>query len=336
MDKTRIAIIGLGGIAQLVHLPILNKQKNVTIEAVAELNKNKLNSLASKFNIKNKFQDYKELISNVDFDAAIIATPTNTHKDIAVELIKAKKPVLIEKPIALNYAEAKEIYEATKKYKTRAMVGLNLRFRPDAMLLKSLINSGELGEIFYIKSGWLKKQSSSENWFMKKQQSGGGVVIDLGISLLDLALWLLDYSPAKSVSVQTFKHQTSSVEDSAVGFLRFENSSVIHLEVSWSLYSEKDSFTMTTFGTEGTAHLNPLRAYKRVEATHIDYTSSSSSADKNLFKKSYENELKHFIGAVKGNNPFLSSIDEAMERMKILKAVYLSAEKNSEILIKEL
>lgn len=336
MDKTRIAIIGLGGIAQLVHLPILNKLKNVSIEAVAELNKNKLNSLASKFNIKNKFQDYNELLEKVDFDAAIIATPTNTHKDIAVNILKNKKPVLIEKPIALNYEEAKEISEAAKKYATRAMVGLNLRFRPDAMLLKSLINSGELGKIFYIKSGWLKKQSSTENWFMKKQQSGGGVVIDLGILLLDLALWLLEYSKVKSVSVQTFRHQTSSVEDSAVGLLRFENSAVIHLEASWSLYSEKDSFTLTAFGTEGTAHLNPLRAYKRIEATHIDYTSTSGANDKNLFKKSYENELKHFIGAVKGNNPFLSSIDEALTRMKILQAIYQSAENNSEILIKEI
>ncbi len=74
------------------------------------------------------------------------------------------------------------------------MVGMNLRYRPDTMLLRSFINSNEIGEPFYIKCGWIRKQSSSEKWFTKKEESGGGVIIDLGIHLLDLALWLLGLS----------------------------------------------------------------------------------------------------------------------------------------------
>jgi predicted dehydrogenase len=61
------------------------------------------------------------------------------------------------------------------------------------MLLRSFINSKEIGEPFYVKCGWIRKQSSSEKWFTKKEESGGGVIIDLGIHILDLALWLLDY-----------------------------------------------------------------------------------------------------------------------------------------------
>ncbi len=335
MEKTKIGVIGLGGIAQLVHLPIISKLKNASILAVAELNKTRLNAIADKFNIEKRFTDYKQMLALEDLEAIIIATPTHTHLEIATDCIKAGKDVLIEKPIARNYEETKKINDIAAKTGSKVMVGTNLRFRPDAMLLKSLINSGELGEIYYIRCSWLRKQSSKQKWFIRKNESGGGAIIDLGLSLLDLAIWLIDYPPIKSVTVQKFNHFTKTVEDSAVGLIRLNNSFVINFEISWSLHSEKDSLGLTAFGTEGTAHLNPLVAYRRVGAAHIDYTTSSATNTKTLYKKSYENELKHFIGAVRGNNPLLSSSSEALRRMKLLEALYKSAELNSEVLVEK-
>ena len=167
-NNTKIGVIGLGGVAQLVHLPILSKINSVEIAAVSELNKTRLKSVADKFSVKERFDDFTEMLDKVDLDAVIISTPTNTHKDIAVECLKQNKHVLIEKPVALNYEEAKQIDDAAKKNKCNAMVGMNFRFRPDAMLLKSLINSGELGDLFYIKCGWARKKSSEQKWFNKK------------------------------------------------------------------------------------------------------------------------------------------------------------------------
>ncbi len=135
-ENTKIAVIGLGGVAQLVRLPILSKINSAEIVAVSELSKTRLNTVADKFHIKERFTNFKEMIEKVDFDAAIISTPTNTHKDIAVECLNNKKHVLIEKPIALNFEEAKEIDDAAKKNKCHAMVGMNFRFRPDTMLSK--------------------------------------------------------------------------------------------------------------------------------------------------------------------------------------------------------
>jgi predicted dehydrogenase len=330
-SKTRIAVIGLGGVAQLVHIPILKKEKNVEISAVSEINKSRLNSVAEKFGIKNKFTDYREMLDKSEYDAVIISTPTNTHYEIALESIQKSPYILLEKPFTRSYSEAKEVHEKAKKAKCNLMVGMNMRFRPDAMLLKSLLNSGELGEVFYLRCGWLRKQSSKEKWFLQKKQSGGGVIIDLGIALIDLACWLLGNPKIENVSVQTYNHQTKSVEDSAVGLIRFKNSALLNFEISWSLHSEHDSMNFTAFGTEGTAHLNPLRAYKRIGSTRIDFTTSRSGDARQLFKKSYENELKHFISAVRGNNPILSSSDEALYRMKLLELLYLSAEKSSQI-----
>jgi predicted dehydrogenase len=331
MEKTNIAVIGLGGIAQLVHLPILSKLNNAHIAAVSDINRNRLKTVAEKFSINKQSVDYKEIINDDNIHAVVLATPTNTHKDIAIDCLNAKKDVLIEKPIARSTAEAKEIFAAAKKNKKKIMVGMNLRFRPDAMLMKSLVSSGELGDIFYIRCGWLRKQSSEQKWFLNKNQSGGGVIIDLGILMLDLSLWIMGDAKIKSVSVQKFNHNTKDVEDSAIGLVRLENESIISFEVSWGLHSEWDKFHLAAFGTKGTAHLNPLRAYKRLESTHIDYTIPNSANSQNLFKKSYENELKHFIVAVRDNNYFTSSADDSIMLMNLLEAIYKSAQLKKEV-----
>ena len=110
MEKTKIGIIGLGGIAQLVHLPNLAKMNNVVVTSVAEINKNRLTTIADKFNIQERYKDYNELLEKSDVEAVIIATPTSTHSEVAIACLKAKKDVLVEKPLARTYAEAKPDY----------------------------------------------------------------------------------------------------------------------------------------------------------------------------------------------------------------------------------
>lgn len=331
MDKVKIGVIGLGGVAQLVHLPNLAKISGADLTAVAEVNKNRLLTISNKFNVKEKFSSYKEMLEKSNIDAVIIATPTSTHTEIAIDCLNAGKDVLVEKPLARTYAEAKKIVDAAKKNKKKIMVGMNLRYRPDTMLLRSFINTKEIGEPFYVKCGWIRKQSSSEKWFTKKEQSGGGVIFDLGIHLLDLALWLLDYPEITSVSSQNFYHNTKSVEDTSISCVKCDNSAVINMEVSWSLPVEKDHFFLDVYGTKGSFSSNPFRLYKKVENDYINLTPTQVDNPTVLFKKSYLNELKSFIGAINGLNPVFSPGEEAMQRMKIIEAMYLSAEKKQEI-----
>ena len=330
-EKTTLGIIGLGSIAQVVYLPILKKMQNVEIKAVSEIKSSRLNSLADKYNIKNRYVDYKDLLEKEELDAVIIATPTNTHAQIAIDALNAGKNLLIEKPVARSVKETQLIYEAAQRTGLKVMVGMNLRFRPDAMLLKSLIKNGEIGEIFYVRCGWIRKQSSQQSWFWQKEKAGGGVLFDLGILLLDLTFWLLDFPEVKTVSVQKFCNETETVEDSAVGLLRLGEKTVINFEVSWSLHSDTDSLMLSAYGKGGTAHLNPLKLYRRIGSGHLDYTPATSGKGKNLYKKSYENELKHFIGILRDELPLIASIGGALQRMKILEALYKSAELNQEI-----
>jgi predicted dehydrogenase len=333
MEKTKIAVIGLGGIAQLAHLPILTKLPNVQLVAVSDTNKTRLKAVGDRYGVKNVYQDYNEMLDKEEIEGVVIATPTDTHSAIAIDCLKAKKDVLIEKPIARNLEEAKEIQAAAKKYKKQVMVGMKLRYRPDSMLTRSLVNSGELGDIFYIRCGWLRKQSSEQKWFLNKSQSGGGVLIDLGILILDLALWIMNDHKLKSVSVETFSHTTKDVEDTAVGLVRFSDERVISFEVSWGLHAEWDKFHLAAFGTKGTAHLNPLKAYKRLESGHIDYTLPTSATASNLYKKAFENELKHFVAAVRDNSPMVSSGEDALMLMRLLDAIYKSAELKKEVML---
>jgi predicted dehydrogenase len=336
MDTIKVAVIGLGGIAQLVHLPNLLKTNNVKVTAVAEINKSRLNTIADKFNIAERYTSYEELLEKCDADAVIVATPTSTHKEITIAVLHAKKDVLVEKPLARTYLEAKPIVEAAKKNKQMIMVGMNLRYRPDAMLLRSLIKNGEIGVPMYVKCGWFRSQSSKGKWFTNKEESGGGVIIDLGILLLDLSLWLLNYPPVETVSTQRYFHNTKNVEDTSLSFIRCEDSSIISMETSWSLPVEKDIFYLNIYGTKGTASLNPFRVFKRMEDQLFDLTPAGSESAISLLRKSYLNELKSFIGAVRGLNPIFSSGEEALSRMKVIEAMYKSASENQEIKLKDL
>lgn len=328
---TNVGLIGLGRIAQLIHLPLLKKINNVNVAAAAELNKSRLNSISDKFGIEKTYTDYKEMIDKENLDAIIIATPTNTHKDIAIDCIKRDKNILVEKPVARTYAETQEIFNLAKKHKTIVMVGMNMRYRPDVMLLKSILNSGDLGKIYYIKSSWFRKQSSDSKWFTKKEEAGGGVILDLGIVLLDLALWLLDFPEISSVSTSNFNLYTSTVEDSSFSFIRCKNSSLISIEASWSLAAEKDTFLLDVYGEKGFASLNPLKVFKKYDGHQMDLTPSRSENSGVLYKKSYLNEIKHFIGAVRGLNPLLSPLTEAVSRMKIIENMYNSAQMKKEV-----
>jgi predicted dehydrogenase len=331
MDKTKVAVIGLGTVAQLVHLPNLVKIKNAQVVSVAEIKKNRLNTIADKFKLKETYKDYKELLDKSDVEAVIIATPTSLHKDIAVDCLNAGKHVLVEKPLARDYNEGKAIVDAAIKNNRKLMVGMNLRYRPDSMLIKTLINSGEIGKPFYVKSGWIRRQSSSGNWFTKREEAGGGVILDLGINLLDLTLWLLDYPRVKSVSTMNYFQNTKKLEDTSISYLRCEDNSLINIETSWSLPQGKDVFEIIIYGTNGSIAVNPFRLFKRIEDEHIDLSSKIIDSPTESFKKSYLNELKSFIGAIRGLNPVFSSGEEALKLMNIVKAMYSSASKNYEI-----
>jgi len=333
MEKVKVGIVGLGWVAQVVHLPILKKLDEAEIVAVCDRDKSRGRLVAEKFGIKSLYTDVTHMLESEQLDAVIVSTSTDSHKDVALAALKAGKDVLVEKPIARKYDEAIAIADAVKLHKRKLMVGMNHRFRPDTMLLKSFLEAKELGKVFYTRVGWLRKKNSDTTWLTQKEKSGGGVFIDLGIVMLDMAFWMMGFPDAKRVSATNFNHTTKQVEDTSFVNITMKNGSLINIEVSWSMHVLDDLYYCNIFGTDGTASLNPLRINKELHGNVVNLAPAKMDPPQHLFKRSYENELRYFLGAVKDVHPVMSTADEAVQRMRIVDAVYKSVRTGKEVVI---
>lgn len=335
MSKVKLAIVGLGGIAQVIHMPILSRMEEVEITAVCDSDLSKCKNIASRYNVGKYYKDIEKMLEeNPEVSAVIIAAQTNVHKDISIKCLQAEKDILIEKPIARNYKEAKEILDAAKLYKKKIMVAMNNRFRNDMMMQRTFTKARELGDVFYIKAGWVKPQSSNQKWMLERDKAGGGVFLDNGIAMLDIGMWLLGFPEVKSVSAMNYFHNTKSVEDSSIAMIKFKNNTTLTIEASWSLLREGELFYCNVYGKEGSSSINPFKIYKRMDGELYNITPKKIVTPSNVFKKSYEYELKHFVGAVAGKHNIISNGDDALKVMEIVDAVYKSAKAGKEIIIK--
>ena len=337
MEKVKIALVGCGNVGQVIHLPILKRMPDVELVAVCDPDERKAKTIAARYGIPTSFKSVEAMLASPigsEVEAVDICSSTDAHKATSIAALQAGKDVLVEKPIARTAKEAQEIVNVANEYKCKLMVGMNSRFRPDTMILKSFIENGELGKIFYIKSGWLRQQSSQAAWAQQREKSGGGVFLDLGIVMLDMALWLLNYPDVLSVSGTAYHQYTKKVEDSSAVFIRLANNVTLTIESSWTFHREGDFFYNNVFGNEGSAFINPLRVFKNVAGNLVNLTPAKSESPVGLYKKSYENEIRHFVNSVKGVVPVISSGAEAVQRMRVVDAYYQSVAKGKEIILK--
>lgn len=335
MEKTKLAVVGLGSISQVMHLPILSKLKEAELVAICENNNSRFKNISKKYGSVKAYKDVSEMLSdNPDIEGVVIATRTDNHMDTSIKCLEAGKHILVEKPIGLNAAEAKKIVEAGEKHKKIVMVGMNNRFRADAMLERNFVRAKELGDIFYVKTGWLKSKSSNEKWFTNMEIAGGGVFVDNGIAMLDLGMWMLGFPEVKSVSAINYFHNTKTVEDSNFTLVKFKNGSTLTIEVSWSLLRNGEFFYCNVFGTNGSSSINPLRIHKMVNKQMFDMTPKNIKHSPEVYKSSYENQLKYFIGSIRGTHTPISTGKEAFAVMEIVEAVYKSAASDKEVIIK--
>jgi predicted dehydrogenase len=333
IDKPKIGIVGLGWIAQVFHLPVLTRFTDVEIPCVCDRDKNRAKAIAERYGIPRYYSEYEEMLKTEELDAVDICTSTDAHTEVAIASVEMKRDVFVEKPIARKYDEAIRIAEAVRKNKRKLMVGMNHRFRTDSMMLRSFIENNDIGKVFYVKAGWLKKPSSDSSWLLQEKLSGGGAFLDLGIVMLDLALWMTGYPEVERVNATNYAHKTK-VEDSSVVYLTMKNGATITIEVSWNFHIESELYYCNIYGEQGSGKINPLKIHKEMHGNVVNVTPVKTDTSQNALKKSYENELKHFVGAVRGIHPVISTAQEAVQRMKIVDAIYRSTKKRKEILFK--
>jgi predicted dehydrogenase len=333
MEKTRLGIVGLGWIAQVVHLPILSRSADVEVVAACDVDRRRGKLVAEKFHIPRFYDNLQQMLDEADLSAVIVCTSTDAHKEVTLASLRAGKDVLVEKPIARRLSEAVDMAEAARASKGKLMVGMNHRFRPDTMILKSFIEGHELGDVYFVRTGWLRTRKLDAGWIVQKDMSGGGVFLDLGIVMLDMALWMMGYPVVNRVGASHYNHKTHQVEDTSVVSLSLSDGSRIHIEVSWSMCLEDDQYFCHVFGSNGTATLNPLQVNKELHGSLVNLAPAKIDPPQHLFRRSYENELKHFLGAIRGVHPIISTADEAVQRMRVADAVYKSVRLGKEVVL---
>lgn len=328
-----IALIGAGNVAQNIHLPILAKMPGVKLEAIVDRQASKAQILAEKHKAVTSTKNFDEVLRNPDVDAVVVTSSTDAHAENALAAIEAGKHVFIERPAARSLAETLAIKQAADENEIQVMIGMNHRFRPDVVHMKNAVDRGEIGQVFYIKAGWVKQRSTDARWMASADKAGGGVLVDLGVSMLDMILHTFNFGRVRSVVCNTYNQETRSVEDIVVAMITFDNGAVATIETSWSLMREEDLYYCNVFGKKGSAFINPFKLVKKVGNKFQTTQPRQTKTQLAVYKDSYEAELRHFVNAVRGIIPMVSTIDDAVERMKIIEAMYASAELQREIVI---
>src|SRR5439155_1099991 len=198
----RVTVDGAGAIAQVAHLPVLRKLPGVEVAAICDNDVSKAQALAARFEVRDAFDDIEEVLRYGHADAIAICTPNHLHEIHVVAALAAGCHVLCERPLALTVAGVERVLQASEKYGKRGMVGMNHRFRSDVRAVRGFLAGGDLGALQAVRGGWYTFQPSRQllGWRLRREQAGGGAMLDLGLPLIDLGLWLAGWPAPKRIS----------------------------------------------------------------------------------------------------------------------------------------
>lgn len=193
----KIGIIGVGGIACGVHIPGIENSYGGVITAICDIDSEKLKLVGDKLNIpqNRRFENYIDLILCGDVDAVEICTPNYLHVPMAIEAVKAGKPINVEKPLSINVSEAKKLENELFKNPIMNMMCFSYRFKPAVRYAKEILNRGLLGDVISVNVEYLKSSAFMPgrclDWRFIKEYAGTGVLGDLGVHLIDMAQFLI-------------------------------------------------------------------------------------------------------------------------------------------------
>ena len=328
----KAALVGVGVAGQVSHIPAWKKLENVELVTLVDRDQEKAQRVAQRFGIPNATTQIDEVLEDPEIDMVDVCTPNYLHAPLAIAALESGKHVLVERPIARNAAETEKMVKAADKADKMLVCALAHRFREDTKILKKFVDRGELGEVFYTKTGWLRQRTDwrTEEWRQQKQVSGGGVLMDLGVQMLDLTLYILGHPKVESVSASAHRAGKAEVEDSLIALLRLESGCVVSLEVTWGLLMEKDFAYVNLFGQTGAALWNPLRIHKGMHGSLVNVTPAVDSP-RNVYKQAIEAQIAQFAEGVRKGGSAGASGAEMLAVMRLVDAIYRSAEQGKEV-----
>ncbi|MBE1441863.1 MULTISPECIES: Gfo/Idh/MocA family protein [unclassified Paenibacillus] len=342
-SKIQIGIIGAGNIGN-VHMNGIKQMPEAAITAVTDVYLPLAEARAKEHGIPHVYSSYEQLLEDPNVDAVIIAVPNEMHAAIAIAALQAGKHVLLEKPMAINAASAKEIVKAHRASNKTLMIAHQMRWESINMQLKEQIEKGALGHIYNIKTGWMRRKGIPGwgTWFTQMSKSGGGPLIDIGVHMLDLSLHFMGNAKPVSVFGTTYSefgpkrrgigtwgtpdwNGHYDVEDLATALIKMDNGSTLSLDVSWAAHTDMldNQPYIYVMGTEGGASLRGGKG--KLFAEIYDRTADVELIAPNQDEGSRIRLSRHFLECIReGKEPLTSGLSGLTNNL-ILEAIYESS-----------
>ncbi len=348
-DKIRFGFVGTGQITASAAGQI-NAHPHGEVVAAFDTSEVRVKAFCEKHAIENPCTSLEALLADDKVDALYVATPNKFHAPTAEAALKAGKHVILEKPFAMSLAEAQSAAKLAKETGLTLSVGMNQRFNPDSQKVKALVEAGTLGEIYHAKAHWRRRQGIPKlgTWFVSKELAGGGALYDIGVHMLDLALYCMGNFEPVSVSGVTYSKFGSrglgegswgmsdksdiafDVDDFASAFIRLANGATVTLEAVWACHTqEANCNNVELFGTEAGATAVPaklFRASEQIPGAYEVIENLPAPEDTGM-----SNRFTNFINHLHDGTPLCCTLDQALAVQKVLDGIAESTRTGKEV-----
>ena len=347
MSKLRFGIIGAGAIATATCRE-LAWHPDADIVAVADTNADRARAFADRYGVDTVLDAADDLLSLDVIDAVYVAVPNKLHAPFAKAALKAGKHTLLDKPFAMNVAQAERVIAAAEASGKHFMLGMNQRFTREAQSAKVLADRGTLGEIYHAKAYWRRRSGIPRigSWFTHKAVSGGGGLLDIGVHMLDVALYVMDNFEPVAVSGATYtkfgnrglgdgawgqseiEDDVFDVDDFATALIKFANGATVTLDTAWAMHQENaNEMNVELYGTEAALSTYQSRLYKPGEDGYLTVQSPATGD----LPFPHMSRVHHFIDVVLERAAPVVTPNQALAVQRILDGIYQSAETGSEV-----
>lgn len=347
--KLKMAVIGCGGIAQ-THMGALQQIPEVEVVAGCDILPERLEHFKEKWGVTKLYEDWKKMLKDVELDAVTVCTPNGVHAPASIDASNAGLHVITEKPMAMNPAECEAMIAAAKKANKKLCIGFQYRYHPYSQFLKKAADEGQFGNIMFVKCRALRRRGIP-NWgvFGQKHLQGGGPMIDIGVHVIEMAHYVMG-SPrpvAAAGNTWTFMgnkksdivsqwpnwdYKTYTVEDLAIGQIRFENGAIMQIEASFVNHIEKDVWNFELVGENGGCQWDPPMIFRDQAGYMVNIQPGWISRDAG-FGTLFKTKLQNFVDACLNDTPMIAPGEAGLAVQKILDGVYRAADAGKEVTI---
>lgn len=342
-----LAIVGYGGMGGWHKKSILEMPEEFHLAGVYDINPKKIEA-AREEGIKG-YDTLEELLADQSIQAVILSVPNNFHKSISIQAMEAGKHVICEKPVMMCAAELEEVLEVSKKTGCQFSVHQNRRWDKDFLMVKKIIEDGTIGTPFYIESRVQGSKGIPGDWRCVKE-AGGGMLLDWGVHLIDQIMWMTN-SPVTEIYAHMLTIKFEGVDDNFKVLFRFENGLSALVEVDTYTFINLPRWHVS--GDKGTAQIDNFECKGQIVCANtieikweegIVYTAAGPTRtmaprpeesierhDLPEIETDAKDYYRNFMDAAYGKEELIVKPEQAMRVMKVLDAIFESAEKGQSI-----